>query len=251
MAIIQRKVKLVTEQHNIPKESPMADFPMKEWSVKIFLVDQAGNEHPANCFTKVQYNLHPSFENPHQSKHLEIQSRILLDHFGADRSIVFTDPPFLCKNEGWGEFEMSIDLYTTEKGGKTTIFHDLNFQSPSYEVEQSVTFKNPSQALVQVLRETGPVPNDDDTKSASKARKTNDSKKRKPAVDFEKMGDALGKLSEDDLLQVIQMIHDHKSDDTYTKNDIEAGEFTVDLFTLSDSLAKMIWDFLTDLKMVY
>ncbi|KAI1075324.1 SAS complex, SAS5 subunit/transcription initiation factor IID, subunit 14 [Whalleya microplaca] len=227
---IERKVKLVTEQHNIPKESPMPDFPMKEWSVKIYLLDQAGNEHPANCFTKVQYNLHPSFENPHQ---------------------VFTEPPFLCKNEGWGEFEMSIDLYTTEKGGKTSIFHDLNFQSPSYEVEQSVTFKNPSQALSQLLRETGPIPNEDETKSAAKSRKTNDSKKRKAPVDFEKMGDALGKLNEDDLLHVIQMIHDHKTDDTYTKNDIEAGEFTVDLFTLPESLAKMIWDFLVDLKMVY
>jgi transcription initiation factor IIF auxiliary subunit len=39
---------------------------------------------------------------------------------------------------------------------------------------------------------------------------------------MEKLGDGLQKLGEDDLLQVVQMIHDHKSNETYTKNDIES-----------------------------
>jgi transcription initiation factor TFIID/TFIIF subunit len=47
----------------------MADFPMKEWSVRLYLLDEAGKEHPANCFAKVTYNLHPSFENPNQSQY--------------------------------------------------------------------------------------------------------------------------------------------------------------------------------------
>ncbi|KAK6851845.1 hypothetical protein PG990_015022 [Apiospora arundinis] len=226
---LERKVKLVTEQRNIDKESPVAEFPMKEWNVKIFLTDAEGNEHPANCFTKVTYNLHPSFANPNQT---------------------FTEPPFTCKNEGWGEFEMSIDMFTTEKGGKTTVFHDLNFQSPRYEVLQNVTFKNPSQALINILRETGPVSNEADESKVNKVRKANDGKKRKNQWDFEKMADAMTKLDEDDLLHVIQMIHDHKNDDTYTKNDMEMGEFSVDLFTLPDNLARMIWDFLVDQKKV-
>ncbi|KAI2615270.1 SAS complex, SAS5 subunit/transcription initiation factor IID, subunit 14 [Hypoxylon sp. NC1633] len=229
---LKRNVKLVTEQHTVPKPSPMPEFPMKEWSVKVYLLDQGGKEHPATCFTKVTYNLHPSFEDKtHQT---------------------FTEPPFTCANEGWGEFEMSIDLFTTEKGGKNTIYHDLNFQSPSYDVIQSVTFKNPSQALLSILRETGPIPNEDDSKTSAKVRKANNSdlKKKKAVCDFEKMAEALGKLNEDDLLQVIQMIHDNKSDETYYKNDIEGGEFTVDLYTLPDQLAKMIWDFMVDLKLV-
>ncbi|KAI1402852.1 SAS complex, SAS5 subunit/transcription initiation factor IID, subunit 14 [Hypoxylon fuscum] len=228
---VERNIKLVTEQHNIPKPSPMPEFPMKEWSVKIYILDKDGNEHPANCFTKVTYNLHPSFEEKtHQT---------------------FVDPPFICQNEGWGEFEMSIDLFTTEKAGsKTTVYHDLNFQSPKYEVVQAVTFKNPSQALLSILRETGSIPNEDDNKSAAKARKANDPKKKKPVYDFEKMADAMTKLQEDDLLQVIQMIHDHKTDDTYTKNDIDNGEFTVDLYTLPDHLSKMIWDFMVDIKAI-
>ncbi len=45
---------------------------MKEWSVALYLLDQDGKEQPANCFTKVTYNLHPSFENPNQSRHNQI-----------------------------------------------------------------------------------------------------------------------------------------------------------------------------------
>lgn len=40
---------------------------MREWNVKIYILDEAGNQRPATCFNKVTYNLHPSFENPNQS----------------------------------------------------------------------------------------------------------------------------------------------------------------------------------------
>ena len=42
---------------------------MRAWTIKLFLVDEQGNEHPADCFNKVVYHLHPSFENPDQSKY--------------------------------------------------------------------------------------------------------------------------------------------------------------------------------------
>lgn len=45
----------------------MEGFPMREWHVKIYVLDEAGKEKPATCFNKVTYNLHPSFENPNQS----------------------------------------------------------------------------------------------------------------------------------------------------------------------------------------
>lgn len=41
---------------------------MKSWNIEVYLLDEAGNEVPAKCFTKVVYNLHPSFLNPVQSK---------------------------------------------------------------------------------------------------------------------------------------------------------------------------------------
>lgn len=142
---------------------------------------------------------------------------------------------------------MSIDMFSTEKGGKNTVFHDLNFQSPRYESVQTVTFKNPSQSLLQILKETGPVANDDELKAA-KIRKATDGKKRKTTnFDWEKMAEGLTKLTEDGLLHVITMIHDHKADDTYTKNDIEAGEFSIDLMTMPEHLSQLVWDFLVSL----
>ena len=98
---------------------------------------------------------------------------------------------------------------------------------------------------------------------------------------MDKLADGLQRLGEDDLLQVVQMVHDHKAPDSYTKNDTERrcpthittptptptststisgprvlneedrrrlmeiieGEFHVDLYTLPDSLIKMLWDF--------
>jgi len=39
---------------------------------------------------------------------------------------------------------------------------------------------------------------------------------------MEKLAEGLQKLGEDDLLQVVQMVHDNKTPDTYTKNDVES-----------------------------
>lgn len=38
---------------------------------------------------------------------------------------------------------------------------------------------------------------------------------------MDKLAENLQKLSEDNLLTVVQMIHDNKSDETYTKNDVD------------------------------
>ncbi|KAK2629268.1 hypothetical protein QTJ16_000088 [Diplocarpon rosae] len=218
VADIKRAVKLVTEQRNIDKPSDVEGFPMKRWNIEIFILDEAGNERPANCFTKVVYNLHPSFANPVQTFH---------------------EPPFRCENEGWGEFDMTIDLFTSEKGGKNTIPHDLNFAKEKYESKHNVTFKNANSSLINLLRETGPVPGDENGRK--KEKKT--SSKKAGTVDMEKLAEGLVKLNEDDLLHVVQMIHDNKSEDTYTKNDIEQGEFHVDLYTLPETLVKMLWDY--------
>ena len=38
---------------------------------------------------------------------------------------------------------------------------------------------------------------------------------------MEKLAENLQRLQEDDLLQVVQMIHDHKTSESYTKNDVD------------------------------
>ncbi|KAK0736828.1 yeats family-domain-containing protein [Apiosordaria backusii] len=218
--IVERKIKIVTEQHNIDKPPVNEGFPMKEWTIEVYILDQDGREKPARCFTKAVYHLHPSFEQPIQT---------------------FTEPPFRCTNEGWGEFEMTIELFTTEKGGKQSIVHDLNFAAPQYENVHTISFKNPSQALQSLLRETGPLPSDEERKNLKKG---GDGSKKKKTFDVERMADGLVKLNEDDLLQVIQLIHDGKDDGTFIQNNIDQGEFSVDLYTLPDGLMKVLWDYL-------
>jgi transcription initiation factor TFIID/TFIIF subunit len=219
--LFQRKVKVVTEQNVIDKPSPVEQFPMREWSLKVFMVDEDGNERPADVFTKVVYNLHPTFENPVQS---------------------FTKPPFTCKNEGWGEFEISIDCYTTEKTKLAPIIHDLNFHQTKYEQTHTVVFKNPSQSLQERLRETGPLPTDDDHRPKKKGLAT---KKSAQKYDYEKIAESLEKLEEEDLLRVIQIINENKGPDTYIRSDVEAGEFSIDLYTMPDSLTSKLWDHLS------
>lgn len=50
------------------KPAMQEGFPMRKWNVEIYLLDQQGKQHKADCFQKVVYNLHPSFENPVQSE---------------------------------------------------------------------------------------------------------------------------------------------------------------------------------------
>ncbi|KZF26600.1 SAS complex, SAS5 subunit/transcription initiation factor IID, subunit 14 [Xylona heveae TC161] len=228
MPDVKRTVKLITEQHTIDKPSEMEGFPMRQWSIQIFLLNEHGEEIPANLFEKATYNLHPSF--------------------GKRATQTFKIPPFTITEEGWGEFDLGINLTVAERGGEYPITHDLNFQSERYESKHVITFKNPKPNLLALLKESGPVPGDENgfkPKRSAKHDEDTTKKKRKSekSIDMEKLAEGLQKLGEDDLLQVVQMVHDNKTADTYTKNDIEQGEFHVDLYTLPDSLIKMLWDF--------
>jgi hypothetical protein len=53
---------------NSAEPSPVEGFPMRSWSIEIWLLDDAGNEVMPNVFEKAVYNLHPSFE---KNKHGE------------------------------------------------------------------------------------------------------------------------------------------------------------------------------------
>jgi transcription initiation factor IIF auxiliary subunit len=43
----------------------------------------------------------------------------------------------MCKEEGWGEFDMTIVLHA-EKGQEHSITHDLNFQKERYETKHTL-----------------------------------------------------------------------------------------------------------------
>jgi len=38
-------------------------------------------------------------------------------------------------------------------------------------------------------------------------------------------------------------VHDNKSEESWMRNDVEQGEFHVDLYTLPENLIKMLWEF--------
>lgn len=51
---------------------------------------------------------------------------------------------------------------------------------------------------------------------------------------MEKLAEGLERLAEDDLLYVVQLVHDNKTDETYTKNDVESMCLPCLFFILSD-----------------
>lgn len=157
--------------------------------------------------------------------------------------------------------------------------HDLNFANARYETKQIFAFKNPKGALLEALRNSGPIPGEAVTNGVEPPSKKRTSeigagaagpqKKKKAsdgkAIDMDKLADGLQKLGEDDLLQVVQMVHDNKSEESWMRNDVERtcpfcppgiliadhfflteGEFHVDLYTLPEPLIKMLWEFAND-----
>ncbi|RMY87406.1 hypothetical protein D0862_10697 [Hortaea werneckii] len=226
MPDIKRTVKLVTTQHVMPEEPYMeGGIPTRQWTVAIYLVGPDGDNLEARCYEKATYHLHESF--------------------GPRQKQVIKSPPFLIKEKGWGEFDMTIILTPVgaPKGGDQTVQHDLNFQQEQYESTHSVTFRNPKDQLLQVLKESAPANEAVNGATAAGGKPEKKRQKTNKNVDMEKLAEALPQLAEDDLLQVVQMVHDNKTEDTYTKNDVENGEFHVDLYTLPDPLIKMLWDF--------
>jgi len=212
---------------------------MRKWSISVSLLNDQGKEIPATIFDKVTYHLHPTFENPVR---------------------VFKQPPFKIEEQGWGEFDMKIALTIAEKGGERKISHDLNFLKEKYIVDHVISVPTNKPGLLALLAESGPVPSSEGAttpglSSVTEKRKTSlvgDVKAKKVktssgavkgGVDLEKLADGLTKLSEDDLLGVVQMVTDNRSPEMNIKNDVDEGEFTMDLYSLPDSLLKSLWEY--------
>ena len=88
-------------------------------------------------------------------------------------------------------------------------------------IEGKQTFRNPKPELVQQLESMGVSVENGVKKGGASADKQKKARKDKN-VDMEKLADGLQKLSEDDLLHVVTMVHDNKTSETYTKNDVES-----------------------------
>nr|6LQZ_A Chain A, Transcription initiation factor TFIID subunit 14 [Saccharomyces cerevisiae S288C] len=65
----------------------------------------------------------------------------------------------------------------------------------------------------------------------------------KGSVDLEKLAFGLTKLNEDDLVGVVQMVTDNKTPEMNVTNNVEEGEFIIDLYSLPEGLLKSLWDY--------
>lgn len=225
---------------------PVENFPMRQWSIEIVLLDDKGNEVPATIFDKVVYHLHPTFANPHRT---------------------FTEPPFKIEEQGWGGFELLISAHLLEKGGEKKLSHDLHFMKDAYEIDHVIQVPINKPLLKAELEKSGAVddavtPSTPSSTVASaatpgdkrKAPSTNGDSKAKKAksasastikgsVNLEKLAFGLTKLNEDTLVGVVQMITDNRTPEMNITNNVEEGEFVIDLYSLPESLLKSLWEY--------
>lgn len=214
----------------LPDLPPVENFPMRQWRIEIYLLDEEGKEIPATIFDKVVYHLHPTFANPNRT---------------------FTETPFAIEEQGWGGFPLDISVFLLEKAGERKITHDLNFLQKEYEIDHVIQIPTNKPLLATELLKSGSV---DDAGAKRKASATNGEPKVKKAktasastikgnVDIEKLAFGLTKLNEDDLVGVVQMVTDNKTPEMNVTNNVEEGEFIIDLYSLPDGLLKSLWEY--------
>lgn len=211
---------------------PVENYPMRQWSIEITMLNEQGEEITANILDKVTYTLHPTFSNPIRT---------------------LKQAPFRVEEQGWGEFDIPIAVHLVGlpgKQGERKFNHDLNFLQETYTVDHQILIPLKLAQLNQLLAELGPVPADDgkrknesDLASKLKKLKGANGAATKGAVDLEKLANGLTKLSEDDLIVIVQMVTDNRTNEMNIKNDVDNGEFTMDLFTLPESLLKSLWEY--------
>ena len=123
----------------------------------------------------------------------------------------------------------------------------MNFAQARYETKHAITFKNPKPQFLPLLRQSGPVPGDASSGANGDKKRASDIgggaggdgiKKKKKAgdqkgVDMDRLAEGLQKLGEDDLLQVVQMVHDNKSEDSWMRNDVDR-KYLISMHAISD-----------------
>ena len=111
------------------KDSGVAGFPQRAWSIEIHVLNEHGEPTPTSLFDKVTYRLHPSFGD--RAVQSAFNTRLPMEVLVLTDFVAFKTPPFRIEEEGWGEFDMTIGLFAPDK--EHTITHDLNFQQSRYE----------------------------------------------------------------------------------------------------------------------
>lgn len=230
---------------------------MRKWKIWLKGVNANGEDEPLPYIDYVEYLLHDTFEQPLRK---------------------VTEYPFTLQEKGWGEFDMKIMLYFTDKStAPHVVDHDLNFQLNHYEVPHTLTFKaDPKSSFLKLLnqsaeaipsRETNAPKNgggmdsksnkrrrDDSHKSRTKRMKSDKSSDEDSAaagsgddwndeIDIHALAGKFQQLQADDLLDLVQLVKANQTSEMYIMEDGEAGEFHIDLRTLGSDLLHQLWQF--------
>lgn len=165
------------------------------------------------------------------------------------------EPPFRIEEQGWGGFPLDISVFFLDKAGEKKLPHDLNFLKEEYQVDHVIQVPINKPALLTELSKSGSV---EDTSAATKRKGSTsngiiESKNKKAKsgsastvkgnVDLEKLALGLTKLSEDDLVGVVQMVIDNRTSEMNVTNNVDDGEFIMDLYSLPDGLLKSLWEY--------
>lgn len=215
----------------MPDVPPVEGFPVRKWSIELVLLDEQNKEIPATIFEKVVYHLHPTFVNPNRTA---------------------TESPFKIEEQGWGGFPLDISVFFLDKAGERKIPHDLNFLQEEYQVDHVIQVPINKPNLTKELEKSGSiedvnlkrkVPLGNGVEPKVKKAKTGSQSTIKGNINLEKLALGMTKLSEDDLVGVVQMITDNSTPEMNVTNNVEEGEFIIDLYSLPDGLLKSLWDY--------
>lgn len=77
----------------------------------------------------------------------------------------------------------------------------------------------------------------------SKSKKIKATTMVKGSVDIERLAFGLTKMKDDDLVEIVHMITGNITPDMNVTNNVEEGEFTMDLFSLPEPLLHDLWNF--------
>lgn len=244
---------------------------MRGWSIEISMVNSKGKEVQANIFDKVTYHLHPTFQNPTR---VIKKPPFKIEEQGWGEFDLIIAVHFV----GGGERKINHDLNFREN--KYVTDHQINVPTNKPNLARLLLETGPVPSLSDAAGSASATPGaaggpdspalasagtpssttgaggagaGEKRKNAGSGAASgadSSSKPKKPktssvkgSIDLEKLAYGLTKLTEDNLLTVVQMVTDNRTPDMNVKNDVDEGEFTMDLYTFPDGLLKSLWDY--------
>ena len=253
-----------THQEIIPDEPYVEGFPVHRWSIEVCLLDADGNEVPANIFDKVVYHLHPTFVNPNRTLK-KAPFKIEEQGWGG-----FEMSVSLFLLEKGGERKVKHDLHFLEND--YNVEHTIQVPLNKPKLAQALLESGPVPATTAASSATGDATGSSvatgaagsaaatsapltpsvgekrkistpEPKAAKRAKTNGVQTAMKGSIDLEQLALGLTKLNEDDLVGIVQMVADNSTPEMNIKNNVEEGEFILDLFSLPESLLKSMLDY--------